>query len=150
MDGTGFQCRWQQKIFSCPHPSRPAVGPTKPLVQWVSAFLPTVKGPEHGVYHPLPSSAEVKLVNLSLYPSLWTQRQVTEWYLPCSILWMELTFISPHTCMIICILGCSRVVRMFHVLPEDGRRACNRIVLIKKHEYCKIVINIYIYHYHHW
>jgi len=39
-----------------PHPSRPALRPTQPPIQWV----PGLERPGRGVDHPPPSSAEVK------------------------------------------------------------------------------------------
>jgi hypothetical protein len=33
LDGSGFELRQGQEIFSSPHPSRPTLGPTKPPVQ---------------------------------------------------------------------------------------------------------------------
>jgi len=41
-------------------PVTPALEPTQPPVQWVPGLLPRVKGPERGVDHPPPSSAEAK------------------------------------------------------------------------------------------
>ena len=36
------------------HPSRPALGPIQPTVQWVLGLLPRVKQPGRGVDHPPP------------------------------------------------------------------------------------------------
>jgi hypothetical protein len=53
LDGPGIESRWGRNF---PHPSRPALGPTQPPIQWV----PRVKRSGGGVDHPPPSSAEVK------------------------------------------------------------------------------------------
>jgi hypothetical protein len=37
LDGPGIESLWGQDFL---RPSRPAVGPTQPPVQWVSGFLP--------------------------------------------------------------------------------------------------------------
>jgi len=50
MDSPGIESRLGQDF---PHPSRPALGPTQPPIQWVNR-------PEHGVDPLSPSSAEVK------------------------------------------------------------------------------------------
>ena len=56
-----MECRWGRDF---PHPSRPAVGPTRPPVQRVPGLFPGVQRPGRGVYHPPTSSTEVKLVKL--------------------------------------------------------------------------------------
>ena len=52
LDGPEIESRWVQDF---PHHSRPSLGPTQPPIQWVPGKLARV-----GVYHPPPSSAEVK------------------------------------------------------------------------------------------
>jgi hypothetical protein len=59
MDGTGIESR-RGRNFS--QPSRPALGPTQPLIQWVPGLVSFagVKRPGRGVDHPQASSARVK------------------------------------------------------------------------------------------
>ena len=37
LDGSGIEYWWGRDI---PHPSRPALGPTPPPIQWVPGFFP--------------------------------------------------------------------------------------------------------------
>jgi hypothetical protein len=65
LDGPGIGSRWGRDFQ---HPSRPALGPTQPTVQRVPGHFSGVKRPGRGVYHPPPSSADVKeRVKLYLY-----------------------------------------------------------------------------------
>jgi len=57
VDGPGIESRRRRDI---PQLSRPALGPTKPPVQWVSGIFPGVKRSEGGVHYPTSSGAEVK------------------------------------------------------------------------------------------
>jgi hypothetical protein len=70
-----------------PHPSRSALGPTQPPIQWVPSFSLGVNRPGRGIDHPLQSSAEVK-ERVELYPyspsgPLWP---VTGWTLVLPVL----------------------------------------------------------------
>ena len=66
LDGSGIESPWWRDF---PHPSRPALGPTQPLIQWVPGVSRGVKRPGRGVDHPPLSSAEVKeRAELFLYP----------------------------------------------------------------------------------
>ena len=49
LDGPGIESRWGRDI---PHPSRPALVPTQPPIQWISGFFPGVKRPGRDVDHP--------------------------------------------------------------------------------------------------
>ena len=49
LDGPGIESRWGRDF---PHPSRPALGPTQPPIQWISGSFPRVKWPGRGVDHP--------------------------------------------------------------------------------------------------
>ena len=55
--GPWVESRWGRDFR---HPSRPAVGPTQPPVQWVPGLSRGVKRPGRGINHPRPSNAEVK------------------------------------------------------------------------------------------
>ena len=67
LDGPGIESRSGQDF---PHPSRPALGPTQPSIQWVPGLSPEIKRPGRDVDHWPPSSAEVKeRVELDLYSS---------------------------------------------------------------------------------
>jgi hypothetical protein len=56
LDGLGIESRWG-RFF--PHPSRPAVEPTQPPVQWVPGFFHGVERLGRSVDHPPSSSTEV-------------------------------------------------------------------------------------------
>ena len=66
LDGPGIEALVGRRDF--PHPSRPALGPTQPPVQWGTGSFPGVKRPGRGVDHTPPPCAEVKeRVELYLY-----------------------------------------------------------------------------------
>jgi hypothetical protein len=46
LDGPGFKPRWKQEIFSSPYPSRLALGPYQPPLQWVYEIFSRDKAPE--------------------------------------------------------------------------------------------------------
>jgi hypothetical protein len=65
LDGPGIESRCGKDFTN---PSRRALGPNQPPVQWVPGLFLGVKRPGRGVDHPPPSSAEVKeKVKLYLY-----------------------------------------------------------------------------------
>ena len=65
LDGPGIESLCRRDF---PHPSRPALGPTQPPIQWAPRLSPGVKRPGRGVDCPPPSSPEVKeRVQLYLY-----------------------------------------------------------------------------------
>ena len=52
LDGPGIESRWGGgRDF--PHPSRPALWPTQPPVQWLPGLSPGVKRPGSGADHPV-------------------------------------------------------------------------------------------------
>ena len=67
-DGPGIQFPWRRD-FS--HTSRPALGPTQPLIEKVPGLFPGRKQPGRGLNHPPTFSADVKgKVELYLYHPL--------------------------------------------------------------------------------
>ena len=56
LDGPGIESRWGRDF---PHPSRPALGPTQPPVQWVLGLFQGKERPGHDADPSPPSSAVV-------------------------------------------------------------------------------------------
>jgi hypothetical protein len=81
LDGSGIESRWGRDF---PHPSRPALGPTQPTLQWVTGLSRGVRRPGRGVDHPPPSSTKVKekvvLYLYSLFGPSWPVRGRTLLY----------------------------------------------------------------------
>jgi hypothetical protein len=87
MDGPEIKSRWGRDF---PHPSRSALGPTQPPVQWYRVSFPGVEWPGRGVDHPLPSSAKVKeRVQLYLYSPSEPSLPVLWWTLPLPLVFKE-------------------------------------------------------------
>jgi len=57
LDGPGIESWWGQDF---PHPSRPALGPTQPPIQWVPGLCRGVERPGCGVDHPPHLAARFK------------------------------------------------------------------------------------------
>ena len=65
LDGPGIKSRWGRDFQ---HPSRLALGPTQPPVQWVPGSFPGVKQSGRGADHPPPSKCRgQERVGLYLY-----------------------------------------------------------------------------------
>jgi hypothetical protein len=65
------------------HPSKLALGPTQPPIQWVQGLTRGVKWQGHDVAHPPPSSSEVEdRVELYLYSPFGPSWPVLRWTLP--------------------------------------------------------------------
>jgi hypothetical protein len=80
VDGKGFESRWRRDF---PHPSRPALGPTRPPMQWIPCLSWGWSGQGVASATHLPSSAEVKerVSAIPLFP-LWA-----------FVAWSRVTFI---------------------------------------------------------
>ena len=64
------------------HPSRPAIGPTQPPVEWVTSHFPGIRWPRRGVKHPPRSSAKLReRVELQLYSPFDSSWPVLGWNL---------------------------------------------------------------------
>ena len=80
LEGTGIESRWKRDF---PHPSRPALGPTQPPIQWVPGLTPGVKRRGRGVDHPPPTRADViERVQMYLYSPSGPSWSVLGWNLP--------------------------------------------------------------------
>ena len=67
LDGPGFRPHCGQEIFSSPYLSKPALGPTQPLLQWVLGLFPRQQVAGCGITDPPSYSAEVE--NGKIYTS---------------------------------------------------------------------------------
>ena len=75
LDGPGIESRWWWDFL---YPSRPALGPTQPSVQWVPGLSRGVKRPGRGADPPPPSKCrDHERVELYLYWPSWPQWPVT-------------------------------------------------------------------------
>jgi hypothetical protein len=67
-----FEYRREQEIFFFSKLSRPALGSTRPPVQWVPGSSPDVHKPRRDIDYSTTSSAELKMAELISTPLLAT------------------------------------------------------------------------------
>jgi len=80
LDGPGIETRWGRDFL---HPSRPALRPTLPPIQWVPGLSRGQSGRGVALITHSPSSAEVEgRVELYLYPPSGPSWPVLGWTLP--------------------------------------------------------------------
>jgi hypothetical protein len=77
LDGPGIESRWGRDF---PHPSRPALGPNQPPIQWLTYLFPGGKAAGAWCSPPTSTSAEAKVrVELHLYFSWVSSWPVLGW-----------------------------------------------------------------------
>jgi hypothetical protein len=50
LENTVFELRWVNELFSFSYPSRPALGPTHPTLEWILGMFCGINRPGLGVY----------------------------------------------------------------------------------------------------
>ena len=85
-DGPGIESQWGRDF---PHPSRPALGPIQPPVQWVPGLSPGVKRPGRGADHPPHLSPRIRKSRATPLLPFWA-------FVACSRVTFTFTFTQSH------------------------------------------------------
>jgi hypothetical protein len=74
LDSPGFEPRWGQDIFSSPYPSKPALGPTRPVVLLVQELFSWGKAATYWRLFPFYAAPRLRMSGAMLYIPPWRGR----------------------------------------------------------------------------